>query len=153
MAWSSKVPAAMNGLVVVFSTAEGLQGVTVRDGASVSQASVSEVVSVGYTGVDGETDADAVLSAEGLGGDPDREQFTIRCAAAALLGKADVSAARERAYELFGAAAAAIAANRSLNGAVMRAMVGSHSLTQTQTDQGAQAVVTFEVSCDAYTGR
>jgi hypothetical protein len=35
----------------------------------------------------------------------------------------------------------------------MRAMVGSHSLTQGQTSDGAQAVVVFEVSCDAYSGR
>lgn len=152
MAWTSKVPAAIDALVAMFTTAEGLADVTVRDGASVSQARVSEIVSVGYTGTEGENDADAIVSAEGLGGSPDREQFTIRCAAAALSGATDMPAARARAYELFGAAAAAIAANRTLNGVVMRAMVGSHSLTQDQTDQGAQAVVTFEVSCDAYTG-
>lgn len=152
MAWSSRLPAAMDALVTAFATADGLQGVTVRDGASVSQARVQEIVSVGYTGTEDENDADATLVTEGLG-DPSREQFTIRCAAAALKGGTDLSAARKRAYELFTAAGAALAVNRTLNGAVMRAMIGSHSLNQGQTDAGAQAVIVFTVECDAYTGR
>jgi hypothetical protein len=153
MVWTSKLPAAMDAMVAAFGSAESLKGVTVRDGASVSQATVLEVVSVGYTGTEGENDADATLLTEGLGGDPDREQFTIRCAAAALKGSTELPAARARAYELFAAAASVIAANRTLGGTVMRAMIGSHSLTQWQTKDGAQAVVSFEVSCDAYTGR
>lgn len=143
----------MDALVAVFTAALSPQGVTVRDGASVSQAGVLEIVSVGYTGAEGENDADSTLLTEGLGGEPDREQFTIRCAAAALKGATDLPAARRRAYELFHSAAAAIAANRTLNRTVMRAMVSSHSLTQDQTDKGAQAVVVFTVECDSYTGR
>lgn len=147
--WKSKVPAALGALVATFTTADGLRDVTVRDGPSVSQARVLEVVSVGYTGIDGEADVDAITATEGLG--PDREQFTIRCVVAVTRGSTDMPAARARAYELFGAAAVAIAANRTLNGSVMRALVGSHSLTQYQTDQGAQAAVTFTVDCDSYT--
>lgn len=153
MAWTSKLPAAIDALVAILTTAEGLNGVTVRDGASVSQARVMEIVSVGYTGTDGENDADATLMTEGMGGNPDREQLTIRCVAAVLKGGTDLAAARKRAYELFTAAGTAIAANRTLNGAVMRAMVSAHSLTHGQIDQGAQAVITFTVSCDAFTGR
>lgn len=152
MNWTSKLPAAIDALVGVFTTAEGLAGVTVRDGASVDQARVFEVVAVGYTGAEGENGAEGSVVTEGLGGSPDREQFTIRCMAAALDGGTDLPAVRKRVYELFGAAGAAIAANRTLNGTVMRAMVSSHSLSQDQTDQGAQAVVVFTVVCDAYTG-
>lgn len=152
LVWQTRVPEAIDALVAIFTAAEGLAGVTVRDGASVSQARVTEIVSVGYTGVEGENDVDAQALTEGLGGSPDREQFTIRCAAAALKGGTDLSAARRRAYELFAAAGAAIAENRTLNGAVMRAMIGSHALTQDQTDSGAQAVVVFTVDCDAYSG-
>lgn len=151
-AWQTRVPDAIDALVAVFTAAEGLAGVTVRDGASVSQARLSEVVSVGYTGVEGENDVDAQTVTEGLGGGgPEREQFTIRCAAAAFKSGTDISAARKRAYELFGAATAAIAASRTLNGTVMRATVDSHSLTQDQGDQGAQAVIVFTVGCDSYT--
>jgi len=152
MSWTSRLPAAMDALVAVFTTAPELEGVTVRDGPSTSQATVREVISVGYTGAEGESDAESQLMTEGLGGAPDREQFSIRCAAAALRGTTDLPAARQRAYELLSAAGATIARDRTLGGTVMRAMVGSHSLTQGQTSDGAQAVVVFEVSCDAYSG-
>ena len=149
--WKTKVPDAIDALVAIFKVAPGLADATVRDGASVSQARVTEIVSVGYTGVEGENDVDAQAVTEGLGGSPDREQFTIRCAAAAFKGGTDLAAARKRAYELFGAATQAIAENRTLNGTVMRATVDTHSLTQDQGDQGAQAVIVFTVGCDSYT--
>jgi hypothetical protein len=153
MSWTSRLPAAIDGLVAAFTDWPGLAGVTVRDGPSTSQATVLEVVSVGYTGGEDETDAESTLLMEGLGGSPDREQLTIRCAAAVLRGGDDLPGARRRAFELLSAAGAAIAADRTLGGTVMSAMVASHSLTQAQGSQGSQAVVVFEVSCDAYTGR
>lgn len=153
MPWSSKLPAAIDGLVVAFQGWPRLGGdsVTVRDGPSDSQATVQEVITVGWTGGDGESGADATLTTEGLG-DPSREQFTIRCVVAILRGANDISGARARAYELLGEAGDAIKADRRLGGAVMRAWISSHSLDLQLTPQGAQAVVTFEVSCDAYTG-
>lgn len=154
MAWSSRLPAAIDALVTAFTDWPGLggDGVTVRDGPSDSQATVKEVVTVGWTGGDDENGADAALVTEGLG-DPSREQFTIRCVAAVLRGTNDIAGARRRAYELLSEAGAAIAADRKLGGAVMRAWISSHSLDPQLTSQGAQALVTFEVSCDAYTGR
>ncbi|MFI5973511.1 hypothetical protein [Streptomyces sp. NPDC051452] len=151
--WTSTLPAAIDALVRAFTTAEGLTGVAIRDGASVSQARVTEVVTVAYTGEDGASDAEALVMREGLGGNPDREQLTIRCVAAVLQGGTDLAAARKRAYELFTAAATAIATDRSLGGAVMSAMVSAHQLSQGQVDQGAQAAITFTVTCDAFTGR
>jgi molybdopterin-biosynthesis enzyme MoeA-like protein len=148
--WQSRVPDAIDALVAVFTAALAQTDVTIRDGASVSQARVTDLLSVGYTGTE-ENDVDHVVSTEGLGGSPDREQFTIRCAAACLRGGTDLAAARRRAYEIFGRAAAAITENRTLNQTVMRAMVDSTSLTQDQSDKGAQAVVTFSVTCDSYT--
>ncbi|MFI1767520.1 hypothetical protein ACH41H_36485 [Streptomyces sp. NPDC020800] len=152
-AWQSKLPDSIDALVQIFTVAEGLNGVTIRDGASVSQARITEVVTVAYTGEDGASDAEALVQREGLGGNPDREQLTIRCVAAVLTGGTNLKAARARAYELFTAAATAIAADRTLGGVVMSAMVSAHQLTQGQIDQGAQAAITFTVTCDAYTGR
>ncbi|MEV7394345.1 hypothetical protein [Streptomyces sp. NPDC091215] len=151
MAWATKLPAAISRLVTVFSTWPGLADVTVVDGPTLSKQTFTEVVTVGWTGGEDDADAEATISPEGAGGSPDREQFTIRCAAAVLLGSDDVPGARARAYDLLSEAGAALAANRTLNGLVLRAMVGSHSLTQDRTQQGTQATVVFEVSCDAYT--
>lgn len=155
MAWTSKLPAAMDALVTSFTQWPGLGGggVIVRDGPSASQATVKEILSVGFTGGEDDSDAGSTLLTEGMGGAVDREQFTIRCAAAVLRGSDDVSGARKRAYELLAEAGAAIAANRSLGGSVMRAMISSHSLTMDLATNGAQAMVVFEVSCDSYTGR
>jgi hypothetical protein len=152
MAWSSKLPAAMDALVAHLQAWPGLVGVTVRDGPSTSQATVQEIVSVGWTGGDGDTGGESTLLTEGLGGAVDREQITIRCIAVVLRGGDDISGARERAYELLSEAGAAIAADRNLANTVMRAWISSHSLTQDQTGGGAQAAVTFDVSCDAYSG-
>jgi hypothetical protein len=152
MAWASKLPAAMDALVAAFTAWPGLTGVTVRDGPSTSQTTVQEIVSVGYTGGENETDAESTLMTEGVGGSIDREQFTIRCATAVLIGGDGVAVARRRAYELLAEAGAALAANRQLGGSVMRAMIASHALTMDQTAKGAQAVVVFEVACDAYSG-
>ncbi|WP_392971178.1 hypothetical protein [Streptomyces sp. LN245] len=152
MAWTSKLPAAMDALVAAFTDWPGLAGVTVRDGPSTSQAAVQEIVSVGYTGGENGTDAESTLMTEGLGGVVDREQFLIRCATAVLVGGDGVAVARRRAYELLAEAGAAIAANRQLGGSVMRAMIASHALTMDQTPKGAQVGVVFEVSCDAYSG-
>lgn len=152
MAWASKLPAAIDGLVTVFGAWPGLSGVKILDGPSTSQKSLSEVVTVGWTGGEDESDAESTLLTEGLGGVLDREQFTIRCAAAVLRGTDDLPGARARAYGLLTEAGAALGQDRTLQGAVMRAMVGSHSLSQDLTQQGAQAVVTFSVECDAYSG-
>lgn len=151
--WQSRLPDALDGLVRIFTAAEGLTNVTIRDGASVSQARLTEVLSVGYTGEDDQTDAEATVVTEGAGGNPDREQINIRCVAAVAGGSTDLPAVRKRAYEIFGAAASAIAANRTLGGVVMRAWISTHSLMQGQTDQGAQAAVTFTVTGDGYTRR
>ncbi|WP_432169056.1 hypothetical protein [Streptomyces sp. 1222.5] len=153
MAWSSKLPATISALVTAFGASESLAGVTVVDGPYSSQQTLHEVLSVGWTGGDDETDAESTLLTEGLGGTIDREQFTIRCAAAVLRGTDDLPGARARAYEILAAAGEALAGDRTLRGNVMQAKVGAHSLTQSLTPQGAQAVVTFEVSCDAFTGR
>lgn len=152
MAWTSRLPAALEALVTALEAWPGLAGVTVRDGPSTSQATVQELVSVGYTGGDDDNSGESTLLTEGLGGSVDREQFTVRCIAVVLRGSDDISGARRRAYELLSEAGAAIAVNRTLGGIVMRAMVSSHSLTQDQTPSGAQAAVVFDVTCDAYSG-
>jgi hypothetical protein len=155
--WASTVPGTINALVRIFTLASQpgapLEGVVVRDGPAVESTAALEVLSVGWTGVVGETDVDTQVLAEGLGNVPDREQATIRCAAAVLAGNTNVAAARARAYQIMNAAGAVIVADRTLQGAVMDSRVSGHSLSQDQTDRGLQAVVVFAVDCDAFTPR
>lgn len=153
MAWTSRLPGAVDGLVRIFNAwPELTEAAKVLDGPTTSQATLTDVVAVGFAGGDEGLDGESTLVTEGLGGGVDRERFTIRCAAVCLRGTDDLPGARRRAYELLSLAGAAIATDRTLGGTVMRAMIGGHTLSQGFTQSGAQATVTFDVSCDAYSG-
>lgn len=151
--WSTSLPDAIDALVQALTVAPELEDVAVWDGPVVTKATQKEILAVGFSGVEGDTDAEATTSREGLGGSRDRESFTIRCAAAVLIGTTKVAVARRRAYEIVSAAGAVLARNRNLDGTVMRAQIGTHSLGQEQTSHGAQVIVTFGVDCDAFTRR
>jgi hypothetical protein len=160
MTWASTVPEALNGLLAAFRGSDDLTPpVAVRDGPVVTGSQADEVVIVGWTGIDGDDVAvETTDTTEGLSGNPDREQYQIRCAAMALSasgkdGSGDLRAARARAYALHAACGAAIAADRKLGGAVMRASVGDHSLHQDAMQRGQRAIVEFMVTADAFTGR
>lgn len=153
MPWSSSVPDAVDALVEAFKAAPELESVTVWDGPEVSKAVAQEMLSVAFTGDEGDSDVEATSSPEGLGGQRDRETFTVRCAAAVLKGATDMPAARRRAYELYAAAGAVLARDPSLGRIVMRARLGSHSFKQLQTDRGAQAMLIFGIEVDAFTRR
>ncbi|UNZ20624.1 hypothetical protein [Streptomyces sp. 891-h] len=151
MAWGSTAPIALSALLATIQTADGLAGVDVRDGPTVVDKAALEVVSVGYAGGDEELDIEAEVEPEGMAASPDRERYTIQCAAAVLNGAGDISAARSRVFELLAACGAAIARDRTLGGTVLQASVGSWSLRQTQDDRGATAMATFGVAVDAFT--
>jgi hypothetical protein len=153
MAWTSSIPDTVDALVDAFKLAPEFEGVTVWDGPEVSKAAPKEMLSVAFTGDDNDSDVEATSSAEGLGGQRDRETFTVRCAVAVLTGSTDMRAARRRAYELYSADGAVLARDPSLNKNVMRARLGSHTVKQMQTDRGAQALLVFGIDCDAFTRR
>lgn len=153
MPWTSRVPDAIDQIVDTFKAAPEFEGVTVWDGPEVSKAVAQEMLSVAFTGDDAESDVESTSSAEGLGGKPDRETFTIRCAAAVLKGSTDMRAARRRAYELHAAAGAVLAQDPTLGRLVLRARLGSHTFKQTQGERGAQAIVVFGIDVDSFTAR
>jgi hypothetical protein len=153
MGWASTVPTAIDGLVQVFTLAPELDGVQVMDGPAIVSQAQPRVLAVGWTAVPGETAVETQNAPEGLAGNPDFEQFLIRCTAAVIGGATDVKAVRDAAYGILSSAGAVIAQDRRLGGAVMRATMGSHSLMQEQTDRGAQALLVFEIDCEAYTRR
>lgn len=152
MSWGSRQPTVLDALVALWSGVPELDGL-VRDGPEPFEGADLEVLSVGHDGGEDGTATDGVISAEGMGSRPDREKFTVTCLAAVLNGANDVRAARNRAYELLGFAAEALAADRTLGGVVMRAHLQDVQLTQPQTQHGAEARLLFTVACDAYTVR
>jgi hypothetical protein len=153
MPWSSRVPDALDAIVDAFKVAPEFEGVTVWDGPEVSKTAAQEMLTVGFTGDDNDNDVESTSLPEGLAASPDRETFTVRCAAAVLKGSTEMRAARRRAYELYSAAGAVLARDPRLDGVVLRARLGSHTFKQVQSDRGAQALVIFGIDCDAYTRR
>lgn len=159
MTWTSSVPAAMDGLLAALRSSPALASpVDVRDGPVVTSAPALDVVVAGWYGTEqDEVAVEGQDSPEGLAGSPDREQFTIRCAAMSTNTggnpAAALTAARERVYQLVAACGAAIAADRKLGGAVLRATMGTSSLRQVPSQEGITALAEFTVDCDAYSGR
>lgn len=151
--WSSRAPDIVDALVQRFTAWPDLAGVVVRDGPAVADDTPMELLSVGYTGVEGEPDIDSQALYEGMGAAPDREACQIKCALGVLDGSTDAAVPRTRAYQLLRAVTAAIGADRTLGGVVMRAGVTSAALTQSQTNQGAQALIVFTVETDGFTSR
>lgn len=153
MGWHTAVEGAIDALVLIAGQADELQGTTVRDGPAIESAAELQVLYIGWSGGDADTDAEAQLEADGLRGNPDSEQSVIRCTAWVLSGKTAVAPVRQRAYGIVSGLGAAIDRNRTLNKTVMRAMIGAHTLTQQQTPKGAMAAISFEVDLTAYTRR
>jgi hypothetical protein len=155
MTYYSSVPAAVAALVTAFrtSTGLGLAGVPVRDGPEVTADPTLEAVAVGYTGSQDQDVVTGTASPEGLAVLPDRERYAVSCCVEVLDGDGDMAAARARAYQLHAACGAAIAVDRTLGKAVLRASAGIGSLQQKQTQNGALARVVFPVNVEAYTSR
>lgn len=153
MAWASTVPTAIVNLVEALQASPDLVDTSVKDGPTVSGETLTEVVTVGFTDTEDTTSIEGIFAFEGAVNTPNREQYTIRCAASVMRGDGDMPTARTRVYQLFAAAGDAIAADKTLGGVVMSARPSEMSLTQTQSSKGAVATITFDVAVDAYTGR
>lgn len=152
MSWQSRVPEVLDALVALWSATPGLEDVVV-DGPAPFEGADLEVLSVGHDGGDDGEATDSLISPEGLGSRPDREQVTVTCLSSVLNGAGDMREARVRAYELLSLAAEALTTDHTLGGTVMRAHLQNVALSQEQTVSGALAQLTFTVACDAFTRR
>ncbi len=151
MSYQSAIPGVLAALAAVLTAA--LPGVEVTDGPPLRNSAAMEALAVGYSPSEDVDAAEVTTATGGLGGTPDRETILIHCSLGVLNGDRDLTAARARAYELHSATGAALAANPSLGGAVMKAQMGDHSLRQSDTDTGMLARVNFTIRADAYTRR
>lgn len=152
MTWQSRVPAVLDALVSLWRATPGLSDV-VRDGPLPVDSADLEVLSVGHEDDDTGASTDGVISPEGFGTEPNREQFSVTCLISVVNGASDTRAARLRAFELLGAAIDAVTDDKTLGGAVMQATAQQVSLRQLQTTGGAEARLLFTVFCDAFTKR
>ena len=161
VSYTSTVPAAVAGLVAALGTWPGLEGTEVHDGPKVTSSKALEVIAVGWTGERMARtgaypdpvgpEADVTVTVDGLSLTRVHEQYPVRCLIAVRNGAKDVTAATGRAYQLLSQCGAAVAADKTLGGAVAMASLGSHQVTRDQDQRGAEATIVFEVNCDAWT--
>lgn len=149
--WSSTVPAVIGALVSLWAadTNLGGAGVWVCDGPPVGDVAAAQIVSVGHNGAS-ELAVSGAAVPEGFASAPNREDYIVYCAAAATDG-ASTSVARTRAYQLFGYAADALAADPTLSGLVLRAMPATVTVNESANSRGVTVNVQFEISVTAYT--
>ncbi|GAA3077840.1 hypothetical protein [Streptosporangium carneum] len=143
----STVPAVLEALVA--AARRVLPGVQVVDGQPL--AADQEIICVGFTGEPGETSVENVRTREQVTLDPDRESYEITCLVAVLRGEADAAAVRARVYEMVSILAGELATDPTLGGVCGRTQLTTEDLAQEQTTKGAQAVVRFVITVDAWT--
>lgn len=144
---TSTVPGVLDALVALWGQA--LPDVQVADGEPVAVA--DDVIVVAFTGVPDEPAVTSTRTREQLAAQPDRESYDVTCLASSWSGVTEFKPVRDRAYELLGSAAAALAADPTLGGRVMQARLSTEDLIQSQTDKGAVVTVRFNVHVDAFT--
>ncbi len=162
-AWAPTVPGAITGLIAALTKWPALEGVKVYDGPEVSSATELEVISVGFAGERMSTTGEypepsqpvieSAAQVEGLAVMPQAEAYTIRSMLAVLHGDGMIQPARERAYELLAACASALAADKTLGGAVQMARLGSHMMLQEQIPRGAIVTIYWDTAVSAYSKR
>lgn len=147
----SAIPAIIDALITTLDAA--LPGVEVIDGMGATDTGAQRLLFVGLSDPDADRPAEAAASDQAwawLGHMQRDETATVHLVAVAWNGDGDQKRARDEAFGIVDAVAAAITTDPTLGGVVVqvRAVEGL-SLTQAQTDAGALAYVPVSLSCRA----
>lgn len=140
----------VDALLAVVRAAPDLAGITVYDGPYVT-GDVGDSVHIGYD-ADPEASGEAFSSDEGwagLGAKKKDETVNIHCSVHVTNGDADTTAARTRAYELFGAVEDAIhrpSPSMGLSPPSWAAVASSRMFYVLTEEVGLEAWLTFTVS-------
>lgn len=150
--WVSSVPEAIDALVATLKAFPGLADVEVDDGPAVTSSGRMEAIVVGFEDEAGEIPA--VESQTDLAGpvmNPAKETFTLGVLIEVVNNQ--LPRARTRVYQLLANVISALAADKTLGGAVMSARVSSHVLRQQAGKGGKRARLAVTVDCDGWTRR
>lgn len=145
---TTRADAVIDALVAALSADITLAGL-VWDGPPITGDPLPEVVTIGFDfDEDDDTAADIRQEYHDLGPAARRDEvIDIRCAAMSSNGDADIAAARARAAVLLGAVESVLRANPSLGVTEsMRTEVSLGTLRQSQSSEGAAAIVQFTVT-------
>lgn len=146
---TSRVPAVIDALVDFFEAAPALADVRVIDGPIVTSSPLKEAVYVGYDG-DPDGEGQAAESAQewaGIGQKARKETVTVTCAVVVWHGSTKIRPVRVRAYEVLAAVEESLRTDPSLGlPPPTVAAWASGSLTQTQSQNGCECRIPFQVA-------
>lgn len=142
----STVPAVLRALWDTWRAASPTS-TAVIDGPWLDIPSEGDVIVVGWLPDEGSS-VDLSDTTAGLGSD--REDLDVTNLVSAWRGGTDMAPTRQAADDLLETARAAVAADPTLGGAVMRARLGGGSWSQYRTVQGTQVTVEFSVNVTAF---
>lgn len=152
MVTTSTVPAAMDALYAILSSAPALSGVHVLDGPPVEDMSSADMLAVGWQ-PESEEAVQLDQDFNAAGARTRDEDFSILCWLESWTGDRSVAARRARAFELLAVVEGALRATDAepeaptLNGAVLWSGLTSASLRQSATNDGVRVGIAFAVTC------
>ena len=140
----AKVADAVDALVDLW-TGAGVSGLQVVDGAPYDVT--GDFLTVGWTRVGPSVSGKvAHFDRTGMRG---QEAFEVACLLSLGLGNVDMRAVRRQLFTTYDALAAALAADRTLGGAVMQAWIGTYDLVPVIDETGEFIDLAFSVACAA----
>jgi hypothetical protein len=141
----TSIPDVLDQLVAIW-TAAGVAGLQVVDGTPYDVG--NSFLAVGWDRSDQPTVAwtDAHYTA---GGQRGKQAFDVSNLLSLGLGNDTMQAARRQIFTVFDVLAAAVAANRTLNGAVLAAWISAGDMTPAVSETGEYVDFRFTVHCDA----
>ena len=147
MAWSTTVPAVKAKLTAIFDAA---LDITVHNSRGLGSTATKDVLIVGYRSEDVPA-VEGRFTVEIFGANPLRDQYTVHNRIMVVRGSGDILKAEARAFAPLAGAGSTLAADPRLGGLVMLASLGAYSLVPSQTQQGGDVVLQFDVDIDAQT--
>lgn len=159
MANTSRIPAAIDGLLTLAQASAGLAGVQIVDGPPLSWApvmlavdSASECRFLFIGAVPGEdTSAEGDQDFNAAGAISYDEHFRVLCTALSWTGDQVAKAVRDDAAAIVGAVQQAIRTDPTLGGAVLYSRISNiDRLEQQQANNGVQCVAVFTITARAY---
>lgn len=144
---TSSIPRVIDALLAMMAGLPEFAGVQITDG-NVGTVESFEIAIVGDATSNTATGAQTTNA---IGRQRRHESYTVSCAISCARGGTDQRAVRNRAFELLGALESALAADPSLGGEVLTALVSTVELAQTDDQEasaGRTATVVFEVAVE-----
>lgn len=148
MAWTSAAPGVLAALYTAVTAAAS--PTPVNDGPTTTASDTTEAINIGDTGDDSPAISHQ-YGQESMQGYSNVERFTIANLIEVAGTSGDLSAARDRAYELLGVFVGAVEADPTLGDTVMKATAAAAEYTPLlDPDQGTSARIAVTVQVEAW---